>query len=426
MAGPGPTCTWEQDHTVQDGTTCLAESRLPGSIQKQSPAIWKRGEALFEAYERSQVLAPEAILRETGHALGEVLKGLLPGLLEMLVVLAATTSIGAIAGGVIGFFFGGAGAAPGAVIGGEAGLDAGLAVLTWLGVAFLAKAMFEGSGRLWSQLSLGVKHAWEAPEYPPRDYPIQIERAAQELAEAAGILMLLLLQAVVAWVLERAAMGATRSTARTLGATRVVGADAAAETAVAELSAKLRSSRLGSGFADWMEKNWPKLRDDPRLRPTQRSGAIAEDATADTRPSRKSTAPAVEELNRATAEKFMRDNPNRYAPEKIDSFLDGIDPAKPVTIKVLQPGDQILMYARQGAPPGAGSWATYEGVTPDEAGIIGEGRVPITYTVTEPMTVLESTARSYTPGVLDGLGGRGGGLQLCLPDKWIQSVTTKW
>jgi CdiA C-terminal tRNase domain len=266
LAGPGPTCAWEQDHRVQDGTSCLAESRLPGPIEKRSPWLWERGEALFEAYVRAEVLAPAAIVRQTGYALGEVLKGLLPGLLEMLIVLAATTTLGAVAGGVIGFFFGGAGAAPGAVIGGELGLDIGLAALTWLGVAFLAKAMFEGFGRLWAQLSLGVRHAWEAPEYPEREYPHRIEEAARELAEAAGILMLLLLQAVVAWVLKRAAMGATQSAAQTLGAARTVGSEAAAESAVAELVTKLRVSRLGSGFADWVEKNWTKLRDDPRLR----------------------------------------------------------------------------------------------------------------------------------------------------------------
>lgn len=266
MAGPGPTCTWEQDHNVQDGTSCLMESRLPGSVERRSPWVWERGKALFEAYERAQVLAPEAILRQTGYVLGEVLKGLLPGLLEMLVVLAATTAIGAVAGGVVGFFFGGAGAAPGAVIGGEVGLDVGLAALTWLGVAFLAKAMLAGFGNLWSQLSMGVRHAWEAPEYPEREYPLRIEEAARELADAAGILMLLLLQAVVAWILKRAAMGATQSAARTLAAARTAGTDVAADSAVAELVGKLRASKLGSGFADWVEKNWTKLKEDPRLR----------------------------------------------------------------------------------------------------------------------------------------------------------------
>lgn len=266
MAEPRPTCSWEQNHAIQDGTSCVSESRLPGTLQRPAPWVWERGAALYEAYLRALELAPEAIYRHTGYALAAVLKGLLPALMEMLVVLAATTVIGAAAGGVIGFFFGGAGAAPGAVIGGQIGFDVGLAALTWLGLAFLIDAMAHGMGRLWALLSSGVSRAWAAPEHPESRYPHEIERAATDLADAAGVLMLLLLQGLVAWVLKRAAVSSTQSALKTAGAARTTGSEAAADAAMAELVGKLKGSRLGGDFAKWVEDNWPKLKNDPRLR----------------------------------------------------------------------------------------------------------------------------------------------------------------
>src|SRR5208283_2907573 len=112
--------------------------------------------------------------------------------------------------------------------------------------------------------------------------------------------------------------------------------------------------------------------------------------------------------NRAVAEQFMRSN-SRYQPDRIDAYMDGIDLSKPVSTKTLQKGDQFVVYERSGASAGTGSWATFEGTSPDQVGIVGEGRTPVLYTVQQPMTVLESTAKSYPKGVLDGIGGSGGG-----------------
>src|SRR5207247_1538623 len=105
--------TWDGNYDVEDGTSCKMPSEPPGPKERSSPGLWTRGEALYEAYERAQVLAPAAVYEKTGYALGQLLKDLLPGLLQTLIILGATTAVGAVAGGVIGFFFGGAGAAPG-------------------------------------------------------------------------------------------------------------------------------------------------------------------------------------------------------------------------------------------------------------------------------------------------------------------------
>jgi hypothetical protein len=263
---PGPLNTWEQNHDVDDGTSRRQPSNTPGSTEQRSPSAWARGEAVYEAYTRALILAPTAVFHKTGYALGGVLKGLLPGLQQAVVVLGATTALGAVAGGVIGFFFGGAGAAPGAVLGGELGFDIGTAALTWLGVGFLAVAITMGLGELWATVSSGIKQAWAAPEYPEREYPHQIEQAAQDLADGVGILMLLILQAIVATVLKRVAVesaGAALATGRSIG---TLGSEAAADEAVAAMISRLRSTKLGSEFADWVKENWPQLRDDPRLR----------------------------------------------------------------------------------------------------------------------------------------------------------------
>jgi hypothetical protein len=263
---PGPICTWERDYEVNDGTSCRMPSQTPGPIVNRSHHVWERGEAVFEAYEKAYLLAPAAVARRTGYALGQILKSLLPGLLQALIVLAATTSIGAAAGAVIGFFFGGVGAAPGAVIGGELGFDIGTAVLSWLGLAFLAVVIVQGFGELWATISRGVKRAWAAPESPERQYPHEIDAAANDFAEAVAILVLLILQGIVAYVFAKAGIKATKGALTTGRAVGSAGADVAAADAVAALIKQLRASKLGSGFADWVEENWPRLRDDPKLR----------------------------------------------------------------------------------------------------------------------------------------------------------------
>ncbi len=232
----------------------------------RSPSAYERAKSLYEAYSLAVGLAPSAVAEKTGYALGEILKGLLPGFVEMLVVVGATTAIGGALGGVIGFFFGGVGAAPGVVIGGEIGLNVGMAAITWLGLGFLVVAIAQGFGELWSTLSRGVERAWAAPEYSPRQYPHEIGRAAKEMADAVGILMLIILQGLVAWILKRAAVKSTASAISTANRAGALGGRAAADEALVEALAELRKSRLGGEFANWVERNWKTLRDDPRLK----------------------------------------------------------------------------------------------------------------------------------------------------------------
>ena len=139
---PGPLDASRGNHDVRDGTLQRRPGVTPGTINGATAgnsSAWdllvkngERIEAVYDAIQVGQQRAGAAILRETGHALEELVKALIPGLLMMMVTLVATTVIGGAVGAVIGFFFGGAGAAPGAVIGADLGMSAGMTILTWL------------------------------------------------------------------------------------------------------------------------------------------------------------------------------------------------------------------------------------------------------------------------------------------------------
>jgi len=302
MAGAtqaGPTCGHNNPVVVDDGTLCRAQSPAPGpvssgigasfasfagsiesefqaakatvkstygSVERGLRSDYEGGRCLYRAYKRAEDLAPDAILQETGYQLGSLLQGLLPGLLQMIVIMAATTLLGAAVGGIVGLFCGGAGAAPGAVVGGELGFDAGMAVLTWLGVAFLAGAMIHGFGEMMVALRNGIEWAWQARNLEGGAQQMQVDRAAHELARTTGILMRLILQGILAYLLKKAAENATRGAMTTASMARAGGAGAVSDATVAELAGKLRASRFGDGFADWLEKNWPDLRDNEKLK----------------------------------------------------------------------------------------------------------------------------------------------------------------
>ena len=111
---PGPLDASRGSHNVCDGTGPRMAGVTPGFINGPAPGNasgWDflryaaRIEAVYDAVGIGQERAGAAILRETGHALEELVKGLIPGLLlMMMVVLVAATVIGGVIGAVIGFF----------------------------------------------------------------------------------------------------------------------------------------------------------------------------------------------------------------------------------------------------------------------------------------------------------------------------------
>jgi hypothetical protein len=305
MAGKGqtgPLCGHTNPVNVDDGTMCRAESPQPGTTTSGigSTFTWaadaisseyasvtttlqvkyndlQRGIrddfagalCIYQACSLAEGFAPDEILNETGCQLKSLLSGLLPGLIQMVAIVGASTILGAGIGGLIGALAGGVGAAPGAVLGADIGFDIGMAVLTWLGVAFLAVAIAKGFVELLEAIRNGVEWAWQARNLKGPAQKQQVEKAAHELARSTGILMRLILQALLAYVLKKAAMSSTRGVVSAVKGIQTRGATAAAEASVAELVGKLRASKFGDGFGDWVEKNWKDLEKNPKLQPKE-------------------------------------------------------------------------------------------------------------------------------------------------------------
>jgi len=205
----------------------------------------ERALAVYDALDQSKRYIPGALKEATGQELYAVVEGIVPALLLALGVIAVTTAIGAAAGAVLGALAGGVGAAPGAAVGAEAGVDAGLFLLNVLGVGFLVT--YIGTALLKAIKTAGeaAGEAWGSVDHP-KTKTRAIDRAAHTFAKALAWVFRGVLQGVVAFLLAK-------------------GTEAAASR-VGELVGKLKASKIGAGFAEWVERNWRGLVDEPKLR----------------------------------------------------------------------------------------------------------------------------------------------------------------
>jgi hypothetical protein len=135
-----------------------------------------------------------------------------------------------------------------------------------------------------------IRRAWHAAEHGHQQF--EIDRAAQDLARAVGILIRLILQGILAYVLKKGAVSSSSaavSTSQTIlkGGTRV-----AADESLAEVSALLKKSKLPDGFVVWIEKNWEDLKRNPKLanQKTTESGGTGAVSAAETPSQLKRTA----------------------------------------------------------------------------------------------------------------------------------------
>ena len=190
------------------------------------------------------------------------LGALLPGLLMAVVgMVGAGAVLGGAAGAAIGALAGGVGAVPGAALNASAGIEISVALLTWLGLASLIQPVATGLGELSNHVSMATRLAWNAHGSPSQE--AQIDQAAGHYADAVAVLMRLILIGIVA---RLTAVQAATASARVAGsADRLSGQGAPAEASAA-LIKDLRKSRLGAGFADWVEANSPQLLANPKLR----------------------------------------------------------------------------------------------------------------------------------------------------------------
>ncbi len=211
---------------------------------------------------------PSAVREETGEALDEVLSSILPALLIALAIVAGATlaglSVGSIIGGLAG---GGVGAIPGAAAGGKLGFSAGLWILEWMGLAFLAVYVGQHLYEVTRLLEQAFNESWghgarkdfcmledHSGLGPREDIPdhARVMSAADKYAKAVAIVIRLILEGIVLYITAR---GVAK---------------------VPELVAQLKSSRLGPGFAAWVETNHLRLMNNPKLKRATATGAAAE------------------------------------------------------------------------------------------------------------------------------------------------------
>jgi hypothetical protein len=218
---------------------------LPGVDQAE------RVKAVYDAIRRCPQYVGAEIATATGEELHDLIAGILPGLLLMLGVMAVTTLGGAAAGAALGFLALGVGAAPGAAVGATLGAEAGATILEWLGLGFLAFYIGKNLGTAVRDATDGVKIAWHSVD-SPRTASSAVDRAAHMLARAVADVFRAILQGIVAFLLTKGIAGA--------------------KGRLGELTAKLKASKLGEGFAGWIERSWGRLLENPKLKPKEIEG----------------------------------------------------------------------------------------------------------------------------------------------------------
>jgi hypothetical protein len=241
---PGPVGTSSSSRFVPD-LDSPAGQHFDWTHQLPFVDTAERASAVYGAIKGAGAYVPQALREATGQELHEIVAGLVPGLLLLIGVLALSTAVGAAAGAAVGALAGGVGAIPGAAIGAEIGFDLGVVLLEWFGLAFLAIYVGKSLMKAVSVAAQAVRTAWDSVD-DERFQGVLIDRASRRLALAVALVFRGILQGIVAFLLAK-------------------GTAAAAER-VPELVAKLRASRLGAVFADWVERNWQKLIADPRLK----------------------------------------------------------------------------------------------------------------------------------------------------------------
>jgi hypothetical protein len=150
---------------------------------------------LGKAVWRSLRYLPGAIARHVTQSAIAALTSLLEMAVQAMLLLAVFTALGA----AIGALFGGVGAAPGAAI----GFEVGLAVLEWAGLYFLLEWIADAVSRIGSAFVAFLESIWNA-----RGDSAKIDQAAQELAEALGVIYGLAIEALVMWAAFKGAEAA--------------------------------------------------------------------------------------------------------------------------------------------------------------------------------------------------------------------------
>lgn len=275
---------------------------------------------ILEACLLAQDYVFDAIIEETGHAVGKLLEGLIPGILLTMAAVGITTLAGAGIGALLGLPEGGVGAIPGSAIGAKFGFDLAMFLLAWIGVGFLIKMVGESLMEAGRRMQAGILTAWRGRGMEENNRRLLIETGAHQIAGGVGVLARAMLEGVVLYIVGKGAVSSTGRLAASTDQLVAAGQRLVADRGrLASVLSELRKSRSLSNFADWIEANIDDLLNDPRtnpnLRPSSKGGGPpVEEPPPAQKPAPKQE-PAPEKKPATTAEKGV------FGEAKGDEFM---------------------------------------------------------------------------------------------------------
>lgn len=111
---------------------------------------------------------------------------------------------------------------------------------------------------------------------------------------------------------------------------------------------------------------------------------------------------------------------------RLESHVRGCDLTRPVTNQRLRPqtpsspGNRFEVWVRDGGSPG--KYGAPLGEDPKRVGIMIVGRHREIFEVRSSLTVVLCTAATFPAGLVERVGGEGGGRQYILPPNWLAKV----
>ena len=104
----------------------------------------------------------------------------------------------------------------------------------------------------------------------------------------------------------------------------------------------------------------------------------------------------------------------------LESHVRGCDLTREVRIATLASGSRFEVWVRDGGVPG--KYAAPPGENPLQLGIMIERRHREVFAVRQALDITVCTAATFPAGLVEQVGGQGGGMQYILPPKWLERV----
>ncbi|RSZ56968.1 RHS repeat protein [Massilia atriviolacea] len=164
---------------------------------------------------------------------------------EVVLYVGGGAVLGGTVGGVAGAFAAGAGAVPGAIGGAALGAQIGAEILVWMGLGSLVLYIGDTIPTMCGKMAEGFATAWQAgalPDSAKAEYAARLRQASESFAQGKLMLVKAILAAIVLYLSR-------------------------GQASKSMLMKELGSSKLGTGFANWVAANEARLMGHPALQP---------------------------------------------------------------------------------------------------------------------------------------------------------------